>query len=255
MIDLYLWLVAMLLASIVTQTLYRRTRTPGFKFFFNVVVFVGVFVHELAHYTLGVIFGAKRGKFRVEYRSGDKTRVAPHGSVGNPEFDRHSFVQTFVIGFAPLFMSTFLFMFCLDVIFRVQTEAWVKIVAIVFCVSLFVGSEPSGQDIKLIGITFNKDPNYSLYQIFLVLLSGILVWLFVDLYFISLPFEVLYYIEYFLFLAVFYYGLKLSLWTIYKLFKAIRKQFGKTKVSSPKSLTRRRRFKKFKDPEEREAQW
>lgn len=81
MIELYLWLIAMLLASIVTQAWYRRTHTPGFKFFFNVIVFIGVFVHEMAHYTLVVLFGAKRGKFRVKYRSGDKTRVSPHGSV------------------------------------------------------------------------------------------------------------------------------------------------------------------------------
>jgi len=255
MIELYLWLFTMLLASIVTSSWYRRIHTPGYQVVFNIIAFIGIFVHEMAHYILGNLFGVKTGKVKVNYRGYDKKMVAPHGSVGVPEFEKNSFVQMFVISFAPLFVSTFLFMFCLDVIFRIQTENWVKVVAIVFCVSLFVGSEPSGQDVKLVGIVFNKDPSYSLYQIFLVMLSGILVWLFVDLYFISLPFEVLYYIEYFLFLALFYYCLKLSFWGLGKLYKIIRKIFKKTMISSPKALTRRRRFQKFRKVEEKEAQW
>lgn len=255
MIELFFWLFAMLLASIVAKSWYRRIHTPGFKVVFNVIAFIGVFIHEVAHYTVGSLFGVKKKNFRVKYRSDDKIRVSPHGSVTSPEFERNSFLQTFVSSFAPLFVSTFLFLFCLDIIFRIQTELWIKIVALVFSISLFIGSEPSGQDVKLVGITFNKNPRYSLYQIFLVVLSGVIVWLFVDLYFISLPFEVLYYIEYFIIVALFYYCIKLVFWIIGKILKGIRTAYGKSMTSSPKFLTRKRRFKEFKKQKEKEAQW
>ena len=253
MLDLFFWLFFMLLVSIAVQSWYRRAHTPGFKTFLHVLAFVGVFVHEVAHYTFCVLFGVKTGKIKVKYRSEDKIRVAPHGSVSLPEFERNSFVQTFVISLAPLLVSTFLFLFCLDVIFNIETEAWVNVVAIVFCLSLLIGSEPSGQDIKVIGKTFRRDPNYSLYQIALVVASGLVVWHFVDLYFIFLPFEVLYYIEYFLFVILVYFVLKTTFWIIRSCFSALKR----SKFPSIKLLTRRRRFKMFapRKLKEKEAQW
>ena len=255
MIDLFFWLFAMLLTSVVTRSWYRRIHTPGFKVAFNVIAFIGVFVHEMAHYTIGSLFGVKKKNIRVRYHIKDTNIVSPNGSVSTPEFGRYSFLQTFVSSFAPLFVSTFLFLFCLDIIIHIQTEFWIKIVAFVFSISLFIGSEPSGQDVRLVGVIFNKNPMYSLYQIFLVLLSGLLVWLFIDLYFISLPFEVLYYIEYFIFVALFYYCLKTMFWAMGKIVKVTRSMFGKNIVSSPKFLTRKRRFKEFRRQKEKEAQW
>jgi hypothetical protein len=146
-------------------------------------------------------------------------------------------------------------MFCLDIILHIQTEIWIKVIAVIFCVSLLIGSEPSGQDVRLVGVTFNKNPRYSLYQIFLVVISGVLVWIFIDIYIITLPFEVLYYIEYFIFVAMFYYILKLLFWLSSKVINTIRNWFGKGRVSSPKFLTRKRRFKEFKKQKEKEAQW
>ena len=255
MIELYCWLLVMLGCSMVVQAFYKFARTPGYKAAFNVLTFVGVIVHEVAHYTLATLFGVKTGKVRVKYRSEDKSRVAIHGSVALPEFERNSLLQTFAISFAPMLVSTFLFMFCLDVIFHMQTELWVKVVAIAFGVSLLVGLEPSGQDIKLIGRSFQNDPRYSLYQIFLLVLSGVFVWLFVDLYYFVLPFEVLYYIEYFVVLIAFYFGLKGAFWIVSKITRGIAKKMGKLQVTRPKILTRRRRFKHVNDPNEREVQW
>ncbi len=245
----------MLLISTIAKSFYRRAHTPGFKTFFDIIAFIGVFVHELAHYTLGTLFGAKMGKITVRYRNRKVSRISPHGWVDNPEYERQSFIQAFMISFAPLFVSTFLFMFCLDIIFHIQAEIWIKLIAVLFCVSLLIGSEPSGQDVKLVGRKFNTDPRYSLYQICLVVLSMVLVWLFVDLYFIILPFEVLYYIEYFLFVALFYYTLKFVFWVIGKIIKGIRTKLGKGDISSPMFLSRKRRFKEFKKQKEKEAQW
>jgi len=253
MLDLFLWLFFMLLISIGVQNWYRHIHTPGLKAFLHVLAFVGVFVHEVAHYAISVLFGVKTGKIKVKYRSEDRTRVAIHGSVSLPEFERNSFVQTFVISVAPLLVSTLLFLFCLDIIFNIETEAWVDVIATIFCVSLFIGSEPSGQDMKVIGKTFRKDPRYSLYQIALVVASGLIVWLFVDLYYIYLPFEVLYYIEYFLFVILVYFLLKIVVSIFVNIFRAL----NKSKLPSIKLMTRRRRFKMFapRKLKEKEAQW
>jgi hypothetical protein len=243
----------MLLVSIAVKYFYRHTHTRGLKTFLHVLAFVGVFVHEVAHYASNVLFGVKTGRIKVKYRSEDKMRVAPHGSVGLPELERNSFLQTFVGSVAPLFVSTFLFLFCLDVIFNIETEVWVNVVAIVFCVSLFIGSEPSGQDMKLISKTFRRDPRYSVYQIALVVVSGLIVWFFVDLYFIYLPFEVLYYIEYFLFVVLGYFVLKIVVSIFVSSFRALRGY----RFPSIRLLTRKRRFKMFapRKLQEKEAQW
>ena len=253
LLNLFSWLFLMLLFSIGVQAWYRHTHTPGLKAFLHVLAFVGVFVHEASHYAFCVVFSVKTGGFRVKYRSEDKLRVAPHGSVGTPELERNSFLQTFAISVAPLLVSTFLFLFCLDIVFNIETDPWVNVVAIFFCVSLMIGSEPSGQDMRLIGFTFRRDPRYSLYQIALVVASGVIVWLFVDLYFISLPFEVLYYIEYFLFVILVYFVLKIVFWIIGNCFSVLKK----SKFPSIKLLTRRRRFKMFapRKLKEKEAQW
>ena len=254
MIMLYFWFFILLAASTAIRALYRLAHTPGYKLLFNLVAFVGVFVHEVAHYTVSLIVGGNPGKIRVKYRSEDKTSISPHGSVSNPEFKRQSVLQAFSISFAPLLVSTLLFMFCLDVIFHIQTDPWVKVVAIVFNVSLVFGLKPSGQDVKVVGYAYQNDPRYSVYQISILLLSGVIVWMFIDLYFFVLPFEVMYYAGYLLVLVVFYFGLKGMFWLTGGIFGGIAKKLGKTQVSSPKFLTRRRRFKHVKDPNEREVQ-
>ena len=245
----------MLIVSIVVQSIGRQIRSRGVKIFFFVLAFVGIFVHEMAHLVICNLFGVKTGIVKVKYFSDDKMRISPHGSVNLPEFERNSFIQTLAISVAPLIISTFLFLFCLDIVFNIKTEPWIDIIAIFLIISLFIGSEPSGQDMRLIGKTFRKDPRYSLYQMFLVGVSGLFVWFFVDLYFISLPFEVLYYIEYFIFIALFYFGLKFVCWAIGKVINAIGRKFNKTNISSPKFLSRKRRFKEFRKQKEKEAQW
>ena len=255
MIELYFWLLVMLGCSMLVQGFYRYARTPGYKALFNVLTFVGVFVHEVAHYTVMIMVGSKPGKIRVKYRREIGARVAPHGSVGDPEFERNSFLQTFASSLAPMLVCTFLFMFCLDIIINIQTDLWVNVVACAFAGSLLIGLKPSGQDMKVIGYSFKVDPRYSIYQISLLLFAGVLIWLFVDLYIIVFPFEVLYYIAYFVVLTFFYFALKGVLLIFGKFFQGIAKKMGKVQVSSPKFLTRRRRFKHIEDPNEREVQW
>jgi len=233
----------MLLWSIVAEALYRRAHTPGYKAAFNVIAFIGVFVHEVAHYTVSLMVGVEPGKFRVKFKSESSPRVAPHGSVENPEFERNSFLQQLAASFAPMLMCTFLLMFCIDVVVNIQTDLIVNIVTVIFGISLLIGLEPSGQDVKVIGYSFKNDPRYSIYQICLLLGAIAIMWIFIDLYVLVLPFEVLYYVVYFVVLTCFYFGLKGIFWIVGRTVKGIAKKMGKVQVASPKFLTRRRRFK------------
>ena len=135
-----------------------------------------------------------------------------------------------------------------------MAELIVKVVALILCISLVIGSKPSNQDFKVIGYAYKNDPRYSAYQIFLLLFSGLLVWLFVDVYFLILPFEVMYYAEYLLIIIIFYFGLKIMFLLAGRITGKIAKKLGKAQISSPKFLTRKRRFKYEKDPNEREVQ-
>ena len=255
MIELYFWLFVMLGCSAIVQVFYRYAHTPGYKAVFNVIAFVGVFVHETAHYTVSLMVGVEPGKFRVKFKSESSPRVAPHGSVENPEFERNSFLQQLAASFAPMLVCTFLFMFCIDVVVNIQTNLIVNIVAVIFGISLLIGLEPSGQDVKVVGYSFKNDPRYSVYQICLLLGAITIMWIFVDLYIFILPFEVLYYVVYFVVLTCCYFGLKGFFWILGRSAKGIAKKMGKVQVSSPKFFSRKRRFKHINDPNEREVQW
>jgi len=41
------------------RAFYGFARTPGYKAFINVLAFIGIAVHEVAHYTLGTLFGSR----------------------------------------------------------------------------------------------------------------------------------------------------------------------------------------------------
>jgi hypothetical protein len=49
--------------------------------------------------------------------------------------------------------------------------------------------------------------------------------------------------------------LKGVFWIVGKSIKGIAKKMGKVEVTTPRFLTRRRRFKHVEDPNEREVQW
>ncbi|MFX0058443.1 MAG: hypothetical protein ACFE8J_09105, partial [Candidatus Heimdallarchaeota archaeon] len=106
----------MVIASLIIEFVERQQVDP-LSTFLHILAFIGVFIHELSHYVMCVLFGVKTQGFKVRYRSEISRKVAPHGEVGLPEFKKISFMQAVMVAIAPLFISTFLFLFCLDVIF------------------------------------------------------------------------------------------------------------------------------------------
>ena len=122
-------------------------------------------------------------------------------------------MQYVFISLAPLYISTVLFFWSLTVFFTPAYDDFIRVFAGIFCVSLLLGAAPSSADLRLIKISFKKDPRYSLYQIGLMLMSGVLVWATTMYYTIVLPFDFLYYII----IGIVYFVIKYSFQGIRKL--------------------------------------
>ena len=207
----------MVIASLIIEVIERKHWGP-ISSFLHIMAFIGVFVHEVSHYVMSVMVGVKPKDFKVKYRNKTTGKVAPHGSVNTPEFEKLSLMQSFMISIAPLLISTFLFLICLDIIYVLETNIWVNFIAGFFAISLLIGSRPSSTDIRRISKSYSFNPRYSIYQIFLVLISLGIIILFVDFSKLNFPFEFIIYIIFLLSIIGCYFILKYSFrlgYTIY----------------------------------------
>jgi len=221
MLDLIFWFMLMFASSKMLG--YVRNRQIGpFKTILNILSFVGVFVHEISHLILNIAFGVKVKRFSVKYRDKVTRRVAPNGAVTFKDFHRNSLMQIIMGSIAPLFISTLLFMFCLDIIFLLNLNPWVNVVTGFFAISLLIGSRPSTQDFRLIGLAFSNNPRYSLYQLFLVMVSIVIVWFYIDFSILALPYDVIYYILFFSTIVLLYFILKYSMRGLLTLYNRMR---------------------------------
>ena len=151
-------------------------------------------------------------------------------------------MQNFLVAFAPLYISTWLFFWSLTIFLTPSFDDFIRVSAAFFCASLLMGAAPSHPDLVIMVNSFKSDTRYSLYQIFLALLSGISVWLTTTYYNIVLPFNFLYFIV----IGITYCG-------FYFLFKGINRLFYLSHSKSPRTSNRvklgpftRRRFKPTK---------
>ncbi|MDX1798703.1 MAG: metalloprotease family protein [Candidatus Lokiarchaeia archaeon] len=142
------------------------------------ICFIGVFFHELAHYIMSLVVGKMPDSFTIKWQK--KTEQNSGGVYGSISLERPpSFLQTIIISFAPLYISTWLiFLLWFGVIFTPYFSPLVKIIAIFLLISLLLTASPSKGDLQYITHSFRKDPAYSWYQILLICLSILILWLF-----------------------------------------------------------------------------
>ncbi|MCJ7647794.1 MAG: metalloprotease family protein [Candidatus Lokiarchaeota archaeon] len=248
-INIWLWFIDIWIASRVTF-LVVRSSTGLIRFIVNILFFFGVFIHEFSHLMFCFIFRVPTNGMKIYFMDRDRDVVSPGGYVNLAEGSRISMMQSLMIGIAPLFISTFLFMGCLDIIFTFESTFEVQIFVIILAISLILTAAPSQVDVSNIFTAAAGDPLQSFLQ-FLAALGSLLISInIVNLSGIILALEVLYYVSYFILTIIIYSIIILFCRMIRVIFRRV---FPSDNFSSKQIL--RKRHKPKKPPKHEEGSW
>ncbi len=214
--EILIWFLIILVASSIVSIVLHKNDLGPFNTIVNCLSFIGIVVHELSHYIICLAVGIRPEGIKIRYRNKNTGQPQPHGSV-SLGFKRPTFLQSFLISFAPLYVSTWLFFFCLSVALNPEVDSFYRVVAGFLCFSLFMGAAPSSVDLKSIGRAFKYDYRYTMYQIFLVVFSGLLLLGLLIYFNIFLWYDFVFYIA----VAIGYFFMKYSIkgvnWAIRKM--------------------------------------
>ncbi|MFX1304396.1 MAG: hypothetical protein ACFE9X_13655 [Promethearchaeota archaeon] len=197
--------LAILIISLILSSFFLSDRAGPFKPIAIRLFFIGVIFHEISHYIMSLVVGRLPDHFEVKWRN-EKSKRSPYGSI---ELEKPpSFLQAVVIAFGPLYISTWLiFLLLFQVILNPIFDPIIKTIAIFLCLSLLLTASPSTGDMHYISYSFRNAPAYSWYQIFLVALSTLVLWVFLLFTNIIFILDVLYYFA----ITAIYLSLKFSL--------------------------------------------
>ncbi len=222
--------------------------------FFQVLAVLGIVIHELCHVLMCLLTDTRIRTMKILERSDNESKFGLKygGRVELEAFNKLTFLQAVLIGFAPLYISFWLFFFLWEQLKNPSLEVVVFYLYIFIMVSLVLSATPSLADLLAIFGSFQFDWRHSLYQICLLLLSIWTVWLSVTYFQFEVFHEIL---TYFLILAGYYaykYGFR-GLKAFIQHFLGERSSIGSERANINK-LTRRR-VKLAKRTREKEAQW
>ena len=175
----------LLFSIIVSYILLKYTPSPLNKLVLGLAI-IGIIIHELCHLLMCIITNAPvksvklLERFNLYGKEGEK-----HGYRGNITVNmekKFTFLQAFLIGFAPLIFSFWLFFYIMDLLFTAELDAYIAIILMFIMVSIVLAAAPSAADLLNIPGAFQDNAKYSCYQIFLLSISIISVWILLILY-------------------------------------------------------------------------
>jgi len=219
---------------------------------FRCIAVVGIIIHELSHALMCVVTNTRIRTIKLLERSDGKSAFGIHygGRVELEDYMKLTFMQALLIGFAPIYISFWLFFFLWEQLKIPNLDVLIFYVYLFIMISLVLSAAPSFADVLAIFGAFQFDWRYSMYQVGLTILSVCSVWLVVTYYQIQFFHEIVTYVLVFIGYYGFYFGFKGLKNMYYHLFtKRNQKRINYVK---PKALTRR--SVKLAKPE-RETQW
>ncbi|MFX0106021.1 MAG: hypothetical protein ACFE75_11085 [Candidatus Hodarchaeota archaeon] len=205
--------LGILILSLILSCFFLSDRAGPFRPIAMRLFFIGVVFHELSHALMSIVVGRIPDHFKIKWRD-EKTRSerSPHGSIN---LDKPpSFLQAVIIAIGPLIINTWLiFLLFFQIVLNPIFNPIIKTIAVFLCLSLLLTASPSTGDLQYISYSFRNAPVYSCYQIFLVCLSIIILWVFLIITHITFFLDVFCYII----IASIYLSLKFSFIGIRKL--------------------------------------
>jgi len=240
----------MLFSVVISYVLLTYTPDPLIKIIQGLSI-IGIVIHELCHLLMCFITNThiKSVSLVRRVKMDKQDKQYGYGGEVNVKEERISFLQGFLIGFAPLYFSFWLFFFLWGQISNPHIDIWLYFFYLFVMISISFSAAPSFADLVLIPKAFYSDVRYSLYQIFLVLISIFLVLGITYTFNLNSLHEIFSYVSIFLLYNFFKYGFKGINYFIQNI-SSDKMRPPRFKKRHYRDLTRRRRkpiqFRKFK---------
>ncbi|TFG18652.1 MAG: hypothetical protein EU533_07510 [Promethearchaeota archaeon] len=256
-IDLWCWVLGIWITPHLAWYLSSLTRGP-IRVGVYILFFLGVIIHEFSHLIASLICGVPVEGIEIKWKSGDETapqEIAPHGSITPGDFRRSSFMQGLMISFSPLFVSTFLLLGCIDIITLIDVHCVIKTFTLFFAISLILTAAPSLQDLNMLIWAISNDILLSLFQFTCYAISLFFSIIFLNFSLLSLPFEFMYYILYFVGSIMLYFIIFYSSKWMGRGIRAIYRILLYRDGFLSNRYRTRRRINSKKAPKEKKSEW
>ncbi|KKN20418.1 hypothetical protein LCGC14_0935750 [marine sediment metagenome] len=169
------FILGFLIFSVIFSYLALKYVGPPFSKIIQVLAMAGIFIHEICHLVMCIITRTpiekvtliKKADFKEEPRFEYYGELLTHA-------DRISFLQAILIGLAPLLISFWIFFSLLEMLTTIRVDAVIFTVSVLIMISISLTAAPSFADLSIIPKAFLNDFNYSMYQVFLLLISSLL---------------------------------------------------------------------------------
>ena len=207
------FIIGFLLFSIIVSYLLLKYISEPYKKIIVGLMVVGIVIHELFHILMCLITNTPvesvklLEKIKTEEGPGYK-KYEFNGSVTIKKGKGTSFLQAVLVGVAPLFFSFWLFFFLLDKVIHPTNEI-IFVTYLFIIISIIFSAAPSSEDLRCIPQAFSENVGYSMYQIFLLIFSILLVWLIIPVLKQPYPHEIIIYLLIGTSYYVWKYGIKL----------------------------------------------
>lgn len=200
----------MAFSVIISYILIKYTSGPFLKIVKALAV-IGIVIHELSHLLMCVIMHAPiENVSLIKKIESEKSEVVRYYGVVDVQKNRVSFLQAFLISFAPLYLSFWLFFSLLNFLIYNQFSALIFFVCFFTMISLTLSAAPSFADLAIIPKAFQNDTNHSLCQILLIIFSVFTTWLLLVAYNLQFIHEIFIYLVIAGFYFTFKYGFKFT---------------------------------------------